>query len=123
MGKRLFKTEPLQIDEEPQPGQEQNFLEQLFTFFKKLWAPQTTTAEQLGWAYTYGEGGTLLAEVGMGGANSTGRAPAFFDKAVFVVDRATLIRCQELACLADIDRLTRNGKKKIAGGDGCDCKK
>jgi RHS repeat-associated protein len=73
LGERLFKTEPLQIGEEPEPGQEQNFIEQLFTFFKKLWAPQTTTAEQLGWAYAYDEEGTLLSEIGMGGANSTGQ--------------------------------------------------
>jgi RHS repeat-associated protein len=73
LGERLFKTEPLQIGQEPEPGQEQNFIEQLFTFFKMLWAPQTTTAEQLGWAYAYDEEGTLLSEIGMGGASSTGQ--------------------------------------------------
>ncbi|WP_200955452.1 RHS repeat domain-containing protein, partial [Variovorax sp. Root434] len=40
----------------------------------KLWNPSTTQAEQLGYAYTYDEQGSLIAEVGSGGTNSAGQA-------------------------------------------------
>jgi RHS repeat-associated protein len=43
-------------------------------FFTKLWSPTTTQAEQLGYAYVYDEQGSLIAEVGSGGTNSSGEA-------------------------------------------------
>ncbi len=41
-------------------------------FFTKLWSPGSTSAERLG--YAYDEQGTLIAEVGSGGAASAGQA-------------------------------------------------
>lgn len=38
-------------------------------------------------------------------ANQDFRVPGFFHRAVFVVDQAALIRCQELVCLADIEQI------------------
>jgi RHS repeat-associated protein len=46
----------------------------LIAFFTKLWSPGTTQAEQLGYAYTYDEQGTLIAEVGSGGTASAGQS-------------------------------------------------
>jgi RHS repeat-associated protein len=71
LGQRVFKTEPLYppaAGDESDPG----FLQSLIAFFTKFWAPGTTEAEKLGWAYTYDEDGTLIAEKGTGGANSSG---------------------------------------------------
>jgi RHS repeat-associated protein len=73
LGQRVFKTEPLYP---PGPGDEADpgFMQSLIAFFTKLWSPSTTQAEQLGYAYTYDENGTLISEMGSGGANSAGQA-------------------------------------------------
>ncbi|MDR6453877.1 RHS repeat-associated core domain-containing protein [Variovorax paradoxus] len=73
LGQRVFKTEPLYP---PGPGDEADpgFMQSLIAFFTKLWSPSTTQAEQLGYAYTYDENGTLIAEAGSGGANSAGQS-------------------------------------------------
>ena len=47
-------------------------LQSLEDFFKKLWNPAASGAEQQGIAYMYDEEGNLLSETGTGGANSTG---------------------------------------------------
>jgi len=73
LGQRVFKTEPLYPPtqgDEADPG----FMASLIAFFTKLWSPGTTQAEQLGYAYTYDEQGTLIAEVGSGGTNSAGQS-------------------------------------------------
>ena len=73
LGQRVFKTEPLYPPaegDEADPG----FMQSLINFFKQLWGPQTSPAEGLGYAYAYDEDGTLLGELGMGGANSSGEA-------------------------------------------------
>jgi RHS repeat-associated protein len=71
LGQRVFKTEalypPVEGDESD-PG----FFQSLIDFFTKLWGPATTDAEKLGFAFVYDEDGTLIAETGTGGANSTG---------------------------------------------------
>lgn len=64
LGQRVFKTEPLY----PPTG---TFGEALTAFQSKGWTPATTTAEILGYAYAYSEDGTVLAEDGMGGAQSS----------------------------------------------------
>lgn len=73
LGQRVFKTEPLYPPtqgDEADPG----FMASLIAFFTKLWSPSTTQAEQLGYAYTYDEQGTLIAEMGSGGTNSAGQS-------------------------------------------------
>ncbi|KQW56486.1 RHS repeat-associated core domain-containing protein [Variovorax sp. Root411] len=73
LGQRVFKTEPLyppSQGDEADPG----FMQSLIAFFTKLWNPSTTQAEQLGYAYTYDEQGSLIAEVGSGGTKSAGQA-------------------------------------------------
>lgn len=73
LGQRVFKTEPLYPPaqgDEADPG----FMASLIAFFTKLWSPSTTQAEQLGYAYTYDEQGTLIAEVGSGGTASAGQS-------------------------------------------------
>jgi hypothetical protein len=71
LGQRVFETEPLYP---PAQGDESNptFMQSLIAFFTKLWSPSTSQAEQLGYAYTYDEQGTLIAEVGSGGAPPAG---------------------------------------------------
>ncbi|MET3443161.1 RHS repeat-associated protein [Variovorax paradoxus] len=73
LGQRMFKTEPLYP---PNQGDENDpgFWSSLVAFFTKLWSPTTVEAEHLGYAYVYDENGTLIAEVGSGGANSAGQA-------------------------------------------------
>jgi len=73
LGQRVFKTEPLYP---PSQGDENDpgFWNSLVAFFTKLWSPTTTQAEQLGYAYVYDEQGSLIAEVGSGGTNSSGEA-------------------------------------------------
>ena len=71
LGQRVFKTEPLYPlaeGDESDPG----FLQSLINFFTQLWAPSTTDAEKLGFAFVYDEEGGLIAQTGTGGANSTG---------------------------------------------------
>ncbi len=71
LGQRVFKTEPLYPPaegDESDPG----FFQGLLNFFTKLWGPSASDAEKLGFAFMYDENGTLLAETGMGGANSAG---------------------------------------------------
>jgi RHS repeat-associated protein len=73
LGQRVFKTEPLyppSQGDEADPG----FMASLIAFFTKLWSPNTSQAEQLGYAYVYDEQGTLIAEVGNGGTASAGQS-------------------------------------------------
>ena len=73
LGQRVFKTEPLYP---PSQGDESDpsFMQSLIAFFKKLWNPSASQAEQLGYSYVYDERGTLVAEIGSGGTNSSGQA-------------------------------------------------
>jgi len=87
----VFKTEPLYSstpasgssnknlnnlladDDEPQ-GEPPGLIQQILSFFSKLWSPSTSDAEKLGYSYVYAEDGSLLGEYGSGGSNSTGTA-------------------------------------------------
>ncbi len=87
----MFKTEPLYSstpasgssnknlnnlladDDEPQ-GEPPGLIQQILSFFSKLWSPSTSDAEKLGYSYVYAEDGSLLGEYGSGGSNSTGTA-------------------------------------------------
>jgi RHS repeat-associated protein len=69
----VFKTEPLyppSQGDESDPG----FWGSLVAFFTKMWSPANNQAERLGYAYVYDERGTLVAEIGSGGTNSSGQA-------------------------------------------------
>jgi RHS repeat-associated protein len=80
LGQRLFKTEPLYApvasgSNPADPG----VMAALVNFFTTLWGGSTTlaapsNAEKLGYQYFYDEDGSLLYELGAGGANSTGSA-------------------------------------------------
>jgi RHS repeat-associated protein len=71
LGQRVFKTEPLYP---PAQGEEADagFMQSLIAFLNRLWAPGASDAERLGTAFVYDEQGSLIAEVGMGGAHSSG---------------------------------------------------
>jgi RHS repeat-associated protein len=71
LGQRLFKTEPLFP---PAPGDETDptFMASLIAFFTSLWGPAPTATEKLGFTYYYDEAGSLISEMGSGGAQSTG---------------------------------------------------
>ena len=87
----MFKTEPLYSstpasgssnknlnnlladDDEPQ-AEPPGLIQQILSFFSKLWSPSTSDAEKLGYSYVYAEDGSLLGEYGSGGSNSTGTA-------------------------------------------------
>ena len=87
----MFKTEPLYSststgnptgknlnnlladDDEPQ-AEAPSLIQQILSFFSKLWSPSTSDAEKLGYSYVYAEDGSLLGEYGSGGSNSTGTA-------------------------------------------------
>lgn len=71
LGQRVFKTEPLYPQTDGDES-DQGFLQSLIAFFSQALGSATSDAEKLGYAYMYGEDGTLLAETGMGGANSAG---------------------------------------------------
>ncbi|MBB1598516.1 hypothetical protein A9977_00520 [Variovorax sp. UMC13] len=73
LGQRVFKTDPLYP---PAQGDENDpgFMQSLMNFFTRLWSPVQADAEKLGSAYVYDEQGTLLSELGTGGANGTDRA-------------------------------------------------
>jgi hypothetical protein len=78
LGQRLFKTEP---QFPPAAGDESDptFMASLIAFFSKLWGGNAAVAnpsasEKLGFQYFYDEDGSLLYELGAGGANSTGSA-------------------------------------------------
>jgi RHS repeat-associated protein len=78
LGLRLFKTEP---QFPPAAGDENDpaFMASLIAFFTNLWGGNTGAAnpsasEKLGFQYFYDEDGSLLYELGSGGANSTGAA-------------------------------------------------
>jgi RHS repeat-associated protein len=78
LGQRLFKTEP---QFPPAAGDENDpaFMASLIAFFTNLWGGNTGAAnpsasEKLGFQYFYDEDGSLLYELGSGGANSTGSA-------------------------------------------------
>ncbi len=91
LGQRVFKTEPLYSstpasgssnknlnnlladDDEPQ-GEPPGLIQQILSFFSKLWSPSTSDAEKLGFSYVYAEDGSLLGEYGSGGSNSSGTA-------------------------------------------------
>ena len=92
LGQRVFKTEPLYAsststgnktgknlnnlladDDEPQ-AEPPGLIQQILSFFSKLWSPSTSDAEKLGFSYVYAEDGSLLGEYGSGGSNSTGTA-------------------------------------------------
>lgn len=91
LGQRVFKTEPLYSstpasgssnknlnnlladDDEPQ-AEPPGLIQQILSFFSKLWSPSTSDAEKLGYSYVYAEDGSLLGEYGSGGSNSTGTA-------------------------------------------------
>ncbi len=92
LGQRVFKTEPLYAsstgtgnatgknlnnlladDDEPQ-GEPPGLIQQILSFFSKLWSPSTSDAEKLGFSYIYAEDGSLLGEYGSGGSNSSGTA-------------------------------------------------
>ena len=82
----MFKTEPLYCstptsgssnknlnnlladDEEPQ-AEPPGLIQQILSFFSKLWSPSTSDAEKLGYSYSYVyvEDGSLLGEYGSGG--------------------------------------------------------
>jgi len=96
LGQRVFKTEPLFVsgsgsggttsgknlnnllaDPEDQEGQaeeekDKGFIQTAYEFFTRLWSPGSSDAQKLGFAYVYGQDGTLLGEYGMGGSNSSG---------------------------------------------------
>ncbi|RYH61851.1 MAG: hypothetical protein EON54_09805, partial [Alcaligenaceae bacterium] len=89
LGQRVFKTEPLfsaakqgsnknlnnllADDDEPQ-AEPPGLIQQILSFFSKLWSPSTSDAEKLGFSYVYAEDGSLLGEYGSGGSSSTGTA-------------------------------------------------
>jgi RHS repeat-associated protein len=60
--------------DENDPG----FMQTLINFFKRLWSPQTQSAENLGFSFAYDEDGSLVWEQGTGGANSTGAVGYFW---------------------------------------------
>ena len=70
LGQRVFKTEPLYPPAQGDEG-DAGFMQSLIAFFTRLWAPGASDAERLGTAFVYDEQGSLIAEMGMGGAHST----------------------------------------------------
>jgi RHS repeat-associated protein len=66
LGQRIFKTEPLY------PPASSTSAAKLAAFANQPWNPGAVPAEGLGYAFMYDEDGTLLSEVGTGGANSAG---------------------------------------------------
>jgi len=71
LGQRVFKTEP---QYPPAEGDENDpgFFASLVAFFTKMWAAPLNDSEKLGFGYLYDEEGTLLAEIGTGGATTWG---------------------------------------------------
>nr|WP_235514192.1 RHS repeat-associated core domain-containing protein [Acidovorax sp. Root217] len=92
LGQRVFKTEPLFASgsgsggttsgknlnnvladpEDQEAEQDKGLIQTAYEFFTRLWSPGSSDAQKLGFAYVYGNDGTLLGEYGMGGSNSTG---------------------------------------------------
>ncbi|MDP4076703.1 RHS repeat-associated core domain-containing protein [Acidovorax sp. A1169] len=95
LGQRVFKTEPLfasgsgsggttsgknlnnvladpEDQEQAEKEQDKGLIQTAYEFFTRLWSPGSSDAQKLGFAYVYGQDGTLLGEYGMGGSNSTG---------------------------------------------------
>ncbi len=97
LGQRVFKTEPLfaasgsgsggttsgknlnnlladpeDQEEQAEKEKDKDFIQTAYEFFTRLWSPGSSDAQKLGFAYVYGQDGTLLGEYGMGGSNSTG---------------------------------------------------
>ncbi len=98
LGQRVFKTEPLfavsasgsgsttsgknlnnlladpedQEEAEKEQEKDKGFIQTAYEFFTRLWSPGSSDAQKLGFAYVYGQDGTLLGEYGMGGSNSSG---------------------------------------------------
>jgi RHS repeat-associated protein len=80
LGQRLFKTEPLYapVSSGSNPA-DPGVMQTLANFFASLWGGNTGAAapsasEKLGYTYYYDEDGSLLYELGSGGANSGGSA-------------------------------------------------
>lgn len=88
---RVFKTKPLFAasgsgsgtsgknlnnlladPEDQEAEQDKGLIQTAYEFFTRLWSPGSSDAQKLGFAYVYGQDGTLLGEYGMGGSNSTG---------------------------------------------------
>ena len=97
LGQRVFKTEPLfaagsgggsnsttsgknlnhlladpEDQEAEQANKDKGIIQTAYEFFTRLWSPGSSDAQKLGFAYVYGQDGTLLGEYGMGGSNSSG---------------------------------------------------
>lgn len=95
LGQRVFKTEPLfasgsgsgstasgknlnnlladpEDQEEAEKEKDKGLIQTAYEFFTRLWSPGSSDAQKLGFAYVYGQDGTLLGEYGMGGSNSSG---------------------------------------------------
>jgi hypothetical protein len=58
--------------EEAEKEQDKGLIQTAYEFFTRLWSPGSSDAQKLGFAYVYGQDGTLLGEYGMGGSNSSG---------------------------------------------------
>jgi RHS repeat-associated protein len=71
LGQRIFKTEPL-YPPASSTSATSTSAAKLAAFANQPWNPGAVPAEGLGYAFMYGEDGTLLSEVGTGGANSAG---------------------------------------------------
>jgi RHS repeat-associated protein len=71
LGQRVFKSEPVYPAEDDASSLDSWWL-RLSAFISAQWQRRSGNAEQLGWAYVYGEDGSLLGEYGNGGAQSTG---------------------------------------------------
>ncbi|TFZ05535.1 RHS repeat protein [Ramlibacter henchirensis] len=69
LGQRVFKTDPAYVIP---VEQDEGLLKSIVTFFSRMFSPKTQEADQLGFAYVYDEDGSLLSEIGTGGAHSTG---------------------------------------------------
>jgi RHS repeat-associated protein len=84
LGQRLFKTEPqfAPVSSGSNPA-DPGVMQALIDFFGSLWGSSPTSTstvaaptagDKLGYQYYYDEDGSLLYELGSGGANSTGSA-------------------------------------------------
>ena len=58
--------------EDQEAEQDKGLIQTAYEFFTRLWSPGSSDAQKLGFAYVYGQDGTLLGEYGMGGSASTG---------------------------------------------------
>ena len=133
LGQRVFKTEPLFssaaakpsgaskafanlfADDEDEGQQQPGFIEQLKNFWNKLWSPNTSDAEKLGFSYVYAEDGALLGEYGSGGTNSSGTAQyLYLPTASGPMPIAAVIKGQTYAIHSD----HLNTPRKLTQADG-----